>query len=217
MTLKPSDTRTLFLAVLTGILVVTTFTFFSQNKMLNTQNRSLTERSKAMEAKIADLEKEVIENVQLKKQLENASKDNQSLRSEIEKVKKEAEEKTYLEDILIHKTREIEELKKERAVDLGQISVEAAAALQVPATPEPRTAKNDGHVLAVNEEHGFVVVDFGKTDGVGPATAFAVKKNGKVVGTLKALEIRDIMTACDIKDLTKGAKIEVNDLVSVLK
>ena len=67
----------------------------------------------------------------------------------------------------------------------------------------------------MNEEHGFVVVDLGRVDGIQNDSQLAVNKNGETEGTLSVLEVRDAMSACNIKDISPGHKIQINDLVSI--
>ena len=76
-------------------------------------------------------------------------------------------------------------------------------------------AKKQGRVLAINEDHGFVVVDMGKVDGIKTGMDLFLKKNGETIATLSVLEVRDVMTACNIRNLDSGRKIEINDLVSI--
>ena len=105
-------------------------------------------------------------------------------------------------------------------VDLGSIPVNQSAAAPAKAkTAEParKTPKKEGRVLAVNEDHGFVIVDVGKVDGIRNDMTLYLKKGGQPVGTLSVLEVRDVMTACNIKDLSQGKKIEINDLVLTQK
>lgn len=81
-------------------------------------------------------------------------------------------------------------------------------------TNEP---KNEGHVLAINNEHGFVVIDLGKVDNLKSDATLQVVKNGIPVATLNVLEIRDVMAACNIKELESGQHIEINDAVRILR
>jgi hypothetical protein len=106
------------------------------------------------------------------------------------------------------------------AVDLGSISVNPGAdggKQAASATPVRSAPKKEGKVLAVNQDHGFVVVDIGKVDGLRSDTTLALSRNGKEVATLAVLEVRDVMSACNIKSLIQGQKIEINDLVLVRK
>ncbi len=81
-------------------------------------------------------------------------------------------------------------------------------------TPQP---KSEGHVLAINNEHGFVVIDLGKVDNLSSESTLEVKKNGQSIATLNILEIRDVMAACNIKEIQTGQRVEINDPVSILR
>ena len=104
-------------------------------------------------------------------------------------------------------------------VNLGAVTTSAMPMRQndIEEAPIPHTAKSEGHVLAINNEHGFVVVDLGKVDNLADGTLLEVKKDGVTVATLSVLEIRDVMAACNIKDVQEGQRIEINDPVSVLR
>jgi len=104
-------------------------------------------------------------------------------------------------------------------VNLGAVTTSAMPMRQneIEEAPVPHTAKSEGHVLAINNEHGFVVVDLGKVDNLADGTLLEVKKEGLTVATLSVLEIRDVMAACNIKDVQDGQRIEINDPVSVLR
>ena len=55
----------------------------------------------------------------------------------------------------------------------------------------------------------------GKVDGLKNGMELYLKKGGEIVATLSVLEVRDVMTACNIKNLANGRKIEINDPVSI--
>jgi len=102
-------------------------------------------------------------------------------------------------------------------VNLGSISVdkkEKARSLRPQKKSGPKTT---GKVLAVNEDHGFVVVDLGKVDNLSRAADLEIVRNGKSIASLSVLEIRDVMTACNIKNLESGQKIQINDVVRIQK
>ncbi len=81
-------------------------------------------------------------------------------------------------------------------------------------TNEP---KNEGHVLAINNEHGFVVIDLGKVNNLQGDATLQVIKGGVPVATLNVLEVRDVMAACNIRELESGQHIEINDAVTILR
>ncbi len=279
---------TAFLAVHQGSLRQTNQALTAKTKELQQSLDTVDERHKAL---MSSIEKE---RNNLKEAVEAIKKDQESLKFALQKAEAETtsanEEKSYLEDILIHKTKEIEELRSGgsitsantvgarsektseslsqkdaeihrlseqnkilleklekfyqttndkiaeinvakisldetistarkkideewNTVNLGSIRVDKDGSAGK--NQERRDAKNQGHVLAVNEENGFVVVDLGKADNIGPDTKLAVTKNGKTIATLTLLEARDAMSAYNVQKLQEGQKIQVNDLVSI--
>ena len=112
--------------------------FFLKTTHLSQKNQSLTEDLKKLKASIETMEKE---NKTLSEQMDKIEKDRRNLKDALEAAKKEmesvrfdfkkaestldaaVEEKTYLEDILIHKTKEIEQLKNSRTVKIGRAHV----------------------------------------------------------------------------------------------
>lgn len=104
-------------------------------------------------------------------------------------------------------------------VNLGSISVDkkepvAQGTAQQPARSGPKTA---GKVLAINENHGFVVVDLGKADDLKTSANLEIVRDGKNIASLSVLEIREAMAACNIKFLENGEKIRINDAVRIQK
>ena len=102
-------------------------------------------------------------------------------------------------------------------VNLGSVTTSAVAD-RPPQTSDGTTEpKSEGHVLAINNEHGFVVIDLGKVDNLPSDAQLEVRKDGQIIATLSVLEIRDVMAACNIKYVQNGQKIEINDSVSILR
>ena len=275
------------LAIATGFLLL-------YNITLQTQSQSLVKKAKKLQQSLEVVEtenKNLIEKTEKERNEFAALKEeNVTLQADLKKVADELaaaeDEKTYLEDMLIHKTQEIERLRKDplanassetvsrqirekeeeirrlsehnkllvdklkrlykttndkiaeinvakisleetisnarklidnewNTVELGSISVNSPAPAKETQTRKP--AKKEGRVLAVNETHGFVVVDMGKVDGIRSDSTLYLKQDGQPVGTLVVIEVRDVMTACNIKEITQGRKIQVNDLVLAQK
>ncbi|MGH7197770.1 MAG: hypothetical protein ACREH5_03415 [Candidatus Omnitrophota bacterium] len=273
-----------------SLLAIATVSLLIYNITLQKQNHSLLKTAQKIQQTLETLEtenKHLIERTEKERNEFAALKEeNQTLQADLKKVADDLgaaeDEKTYLEEMLIHKTREIESLRKNSAananaetvsrqirdkeeeirrlsdhnkllvdklrrlykttndkiaeinvakmsleetisgardlidsewktVELGSISVNAPAKQAEPKKP----AKKEGRVLAINEDHGFVVVDVGKADGVRSDSTLFLKQNGQSIGTLTVLEVRDVMTACNIKEITQGKKIQVNDPVLV--
>jgi DNA repair exonuclease SbcCD ATPase subunit len=290
-----------FLIGSNGLFISQNSSLRKENQDLNSQINKLRESTSGSQSESkTTIERVIRQKRRMQQALVAAKKEAEVLKEDLEKARHELEtafeEKTYLEDILIHKTREMELLKKGPTIapattsapistqgplaqklkekeaevkrlseqnkalshkleqiykttndkiseinvakitldetiskarqsiekewdtiDLGSISVEQPGSLKI-TKPETRKApKREGHVLAVNENHGFVVVDIGKIDGIQNNSKLSLKKNGQTVGLLSVLEIRDVMTACNIHQLAQGQKVEINDLVAIQK
>ena len=156
------------------------------------------------------------QNTLLSKKLERLYKTTNSKMTEISIAK------IALEDTIAEARKTID--NEWSTVSLGSIRVNqssptAATPSEQKSQPAARTtsSKKQGKVLAINEDHGFVVVDLGKVDGIKSDSILTLKRNNETIATLTVLEVRDVMTACNIKDLNPGQKIAVNDLASVLK
>ena len=315
-----------FFLFLIPILALSVAVLFLQlkNNELTKMNRSLLASNSSLQAKAQQLKsknrvlfKTLIKNASLVKgmkgqkqafqeTIDSLKKQEEAIQFEITRSQEEMNaalaEKTYLEDMLIHKTRQIESLKiqnpapaqntvdlnqataagadisakiKEKenqirtlteqnralstkmdrlyqvttseiseinvakialedtvtgakdkinqewnTVNLGSISIDKKGPTPpVAAAPEAVKSgpKTSGKVLAVNDSHGFVVVDLGKIDNLSMGANLEILREGKNIASLSVLEIRDVMTACNIKNLETGEKIRVNDLVRVQK
>ena len=123
--------------------------------------------------------------------------------------------KLALEETIADARKKIDE--EWSTVDLGSIAVGTGGSPPGRRNEANRAVKKEGRVLAVNEDHGFVIIDLGRVDGIKNNAVFSLVKDGQPVATLTVLEIRDVMTACNIKDLAPGARIAVNDPVSIKK
>ncbi len=288
---------------------------FWDNRQLSRQNQTLTQQSHALGQVLERLsvdqrlletgsEKRKKEGAELKEEVETLKKQNETLAFQIQKLTSQItqvkEEKSYLEEMLINKSKEIELLKKrERSssipaaevetgrissqigdrdeelkklneenrllqekldrlfrttnekiseinvakialaetvstaqkkiedewstVNLGTVTTRALPAgrqamparqNEIEEAPAPHEPKTQGHVLAINNEHGFVVIDMGKADNLPEDALLEVRKEGGPVATLSVLEIRDVMAACNIKEVKNGQRIDINDVVS---
>lgn len=308
--------RSVFLYSLCGAIALYAAGLFYDNHTLLRQNRQLLEDSRSLQKSldIMQAQYQVLmsgvqnggkEKADLQSAIDSLKKQNESLAFQVQKIESQIssvkEEKSYLEEMLINKSKQIEILKSRPAeaapleeetqivqgqirekddelkklndqnrvlqdkldrlykttndkmheiniakialsetvstaqkkiedewntVNLGSVTTSAMAApepttrlqqSEIETQEVPREAKSEGHVLAINNEHGFVVIDLGKADNLSSDAMLEVHKNGETIATLSVLEIRDAMAACNIKDLQDGQRIEINDPVSVLR
>lgn len=300
--------RPIFTSLLVGALCLYAGVLFWDNRRLAEGNQSLLEQSRQLGRTLETLsadrrlleagsEAHKREDAELRQTLEQLKKSNESLAFQIQKVesqiKQVKEERSYLEEMLINKAKEIDILKSRRTaaeitgetetirsdigerdekleklneenrllqekldrlfrttnekiseinvakialaetvstaqrkiedewntVNLGAVTTRAMPARQgaIEEAPIPHTPKTEGHVLAINNEHGFVVIDMGRMDNLPQDARLEVTKDGMPVAKLSVLEIRDVMAACNIQEVTDGQRIEINDAVSLVR
>lgn len=127
-----------------------------------------------------------------------------------EKITEISIAKIALEDTVANARKKLDD--EMHTVNLGSISMpENKSSTSSPASL--RGPKAEGKVLAVNEEQKFAVVDLGKVDNITSDTKLTVKRGDRTIASLSILEIRDVMSACHMKDVQSGEQIQVNDLV----
>jgi len=76
------------------------------------------------------------------------------------------------------------------------------------------SSRSRGRIITINRDHDFVVIDLGRRDNVDVGTYFDVYKGGLAIGSIEVIQIRDRISACDIKHVKDGYKIEVDDLIA---
>ncbi len=157
--------------------------------------------------KLQDKEAEV---VALKEQ-------NQTLTKKLESLTQTMNEKiTQINIAKIALAETVEDASKKlsdeiNTVSLGSLDMRQTSPAQTP--PQARSAKKEGRVLKVNDEQGFVVVDLGRVDNIKTDTKMIVRRDGTDIATLSVIQVRDVMSACNIKQLEPNQKIQENDLV----
>jgi hypothetical protein len=70
-----------------------------------------------------------------------------------------------------------------------------------------------GRIVTVNRDHGFVVMDLGSQDGIRVGDKFDVYRDDLSIGSIKVIQVRDRISACDVMDLKTGYGIEVDDTI----
>ena len=91
---------------------------------------------------------------------------------------------------------------------------ESPAALSEPARRDQllrRPLRLTGHVVGVNAEHRFIVIDRGASDGVGVGDRFEVSRNQHPLGALTVIRIRESIAACDATALPSSVRVRVGD------
>lgn len=71
--------------------------------------------------------------------------------------------------------------------------------------------KVQGSIVSVNEDNNFVIVDLGERSGIKVGDAYKVYHNGVQVGSVEVIQIRQDISAADIRQ--KTAPFSVGDTV----
>lgn len=82
---------------------------------------------------------------------------------------------------------------------------------EIPKAREVSSARPAGSVLEVNRENGFVIIDLGADAGVKMGDTFKAYKQGSAVANLEVIQVRQGISACDIK--TELVPVQAGDLV----
>ena len=82
-----------------------------------------------------------------------------------------------------------------QSVELPPIIVRSAEA------PASKPAQYSGKVLAINRENNFVVIDLGEEKGMRPGVTLGIyNRGGNKIGSIEVVQIRRLISACDIKE-----------------
>jgi len=95
--------------------------------------------------------------------------------------------------------------KKRESVELPAIIVRSSLSSE-----RAEASVFPGKILAVNADNNFVIIDLGASSGVKIGDMFNVYRAGKPIGSLAVIQIRDSISACDIKRLSVPLKIGDN-------
>ncbi len=91
-------------------------------------------------------------------------------------------------------------------VELPPIIVRPKQAVASAALPAAENIYS-GKIIAINREDNFVVVDIGKNSGLKIGDRLKVIRGEKTIGNLEVIEIRETISACDIKKESQGLKV----------
>ncbi len=98
------------------------------------------------------------------------------------------------------------------SVELPPIVVRPQAQAETPTWPKKSASVNPtGKVLEVNKEDKFVIIDLGQEVGTKLGDTFKVYKQGNPIATVEAVQVRQSIAACDIKE--EIMPIEPGDIV----
>ncbi len=171
------------------------------NGQLQSQVRQLVATKVALEKTVARLTEERSD---LGKKLAETEGVIQDRINEIWQIKKTLDDKiTQINDVK----------SGNRDVELPPIVVNASAneAITPVSAPSGDPLKQAHKVISVNEKNGFVIVDYGETQGSSVGRGLKVFRNNKEIATLEVIQVRRDISAADVKD--QKTKIQVGDQV----
>lgn len=172
-----------------------------ENSNLQSQVKQLTSTKLSLEKTISRLSEDK-ESVQ-KKLIESESV-IQSRIDDIWKIKQNIDERVGTMPKL-----------NENQVELAPIVINASGAAPAPveeaSSEEPAAAKNQAHIVSINQDNNFVILDMGEKDGIKIGDSFRVYRGPKEIAKLEVIQVRRDIAAADIKK--KTMPLQVGDLV----
>jgi len=171
----------------------------NENAVLIRQLESLNSHKSTLDRKLADLQagKDTVEKRLTEMETMLAEKASQvgSLKDQLDAIRS-GKPYTALEG------------KSNESVELPAIVVRSTnVASQKTNQPTQDAPAFSGRILAVNSENNFVVVDVGASAGVKPGDTFSVYREDQSIGSIAVIQVRDNISACDIKTMNTPLKI----------
>lgn len=99
-----------------------------------------------------------------------------------------------------------------------EVALRSARDFLVGSGSGPATAATnlrEGEILHVNDELGSVILNVGSKLGVKPGMPFRVRREDKVVGRLKAFQVREQVSAALIEAVSPGLALKKGDKIEV--
>ncbi len=99
--------------------------------------------------------------------------------------------------------------EKKESVELPAIVVKPQA--EVPGEQRESGATLMGRIMAINKENNFVIIDLGSESKVKAGDTFRVYRGDKPIANIEVIQVRQSISACDIK--RQGLQIKIGDIV----
>ncbi len=166
----------------------------AENKVLSRQLNNLNSHKAALDKKIQDLQegKSAIE-----KRLSEMETMLAGRVSQVNSLKEDLD--------AIRSGKPVADLDKKfkESVELPAIVVRSGSPAE---KTETGAAAFPGKILAVNLDNNFVVIDLGSSSGIKSGDRFSVYRDGKQIGSIEVIQVRDNISACDIKRMSAPLK-----------
>jgi chromosome segregation ATPase len=177
-------------------------TIQSENDTLSRQLKSLSSQKIVLDKKIQDLQdgKSTVEKRinEMETMLSDRISQVDSLKDELNTLK------SGRPAVVAAAAAPVLEKKPEESVELPAIVVRSSSSgAKVKEEPFAFTGK----ILAVNTDSNFVVIDLGTSSGVKVGDTFDIYRAGKSIGSIVVIQVRNSISACDIKRMSTPLKI----------
>ena len=166
----------------------------AENKVLSRQLNNLNSHKAALDKKVQDLQEG-------KSAIEKRLSEMETMLAE--RVSQVSSLKEDLDAIRSGKPVADLDKKFKESVELPAIVVRSSSPVE---KTETGVAASPGKVLAVNLDNNFVVIDLGSSSGIKSGDRFSVYRDGKQIGSIEVIQVRDNISACDIKRMSMSLK-----------
>lgn len=153
--------------------------------------------------------------INIERQFADLKQENASLDSRLKEMEELLKNRSMQIDSLQRKMEDSKLSRQQREEKIGD-SVELPAIIVRPGPgPQPTQAQGaalpaqvkESKVLAINKENNFVIIDKGEDAGVKMGDTFKAFRDGKAVADLEVIQVRNSISACDIKKETSALKV----------
>ncbi len=170
------------------------------------EKEQVVKAAEAKNAKITEisglLESEKSEKVALAQELESVKADYEETQKKLASLQGEKEQlETQLKEAKSQGQTAATQPQAQPAVDLGKVSVGKPIVSQM---LSPELPGKMGRILVVNDEFNFVVVSFGKNDGLKGGEVLSIYREGKSIGKVQVEKLYDAISAATILDGKAG-------------
>lgn len=136
---------------------------------------------------------------------------NQSLQNKLSEI---MQLRGYLEDV--DEQADIAGFAKTDVVELPPIVVRSEESKVKRGAATALDVTLVGHIILINEQQNFVIVDLGENSGVKKNMIFGIYRDGDEIAKVQIIETREKISAADIKTIKENEAIRKGDIVKQL-
>lgn len=188
--------RNLFIISCTVLIAV----FFVQNYkkyntvigLLNIEKENQRAKSALLTKKITGLENQLSKSISYNQDLAKQVEDLGLLKNEFKDRQDAA--KQELELVMQSKIKDLQAKINQLESNFKQVSLN----IQNNSSQRKAQLNDEGKILFINQEQEFVVINLGASSGINRDSRLGVIRDGKIIAELKAIEVCQDISACDI-------------------